>query len=711
MSKSSDWEQLLKKIGFEEVSKPDVLLENATSAFLHQHHEQFTDIQSKAVLPIYDGENALLISSTASGKTEAVCIPIAARISENRKDSLCIYVAPTKALLNDLYKRLSVPLHRLGIQLAVRHGDRSLSSTDQELSFLLTTPESLDILLCKDYPFLSKVKYVICDEIHQVFGTPRGLQLLFLLERLKKKAHRQQQRIALSATVGNPRTTAEWFQGENGSVRLFSAAAKRPINPELHWLDDRNSLRNVIQQSKAKKVLIFVNSRRMCDDLFLELRNFLPYEVFVHYSTLEREQRQYVESQFKASEFAVCIATTTLELGIDIGSIEAIILYEPPPTVINFVQRMGRGSRRRDKTWLIMTPKNNLELLQFCALTVLASEGVIEKIPPGQFYSVLIQQIFSSVAAKHHHQIHEGEIEEICRSFPWIQPEEISLLMERLSSRRYLRREPEWSIYQMGPALEPLYNKMEIFSNISKGASGIQVFHEGRSLASLPLRIPQVQLGAVILFAGRYWQIISVGEARINVRLASPVPSPIRPSYGKGGRNYMSSIVAEKIKTVTSGQENLSGFRLDRVTESRLRDLQVRIPAEHSEGRIFQVRSTSQYFYYTFAGGVENMILKLLFSQLGYDCQFVRRTQGIAVCSREPLDLAQIPDDENDIKKIIYDHWQSFLPLASAGPFFNLLPILLRRKEVLSQIDYGGTLSNVIVMRNKSVIPISCKLF
>jgi ATP-dependent Lhr-like helicase len=569
----------------------------------------------------------------------------------------------------------------------------------------------LDILLCKDYPFLSKVKFVICDEIHQVFGTPRGFQLLFLLERLKKKTDREQQRIALSATVGNPNTVGEWFQGGVAPVRVFSVATKRPIDPELHWIDNHHSLGNIIQQSKAKKVLVFVNSRRMCDDLFLELRNFLPYRIFVHYSTLEREQREYVESQFKASEFAICIATTTLELGIDIGSIESIILYEPPQSITSFLQRIGRGSRRTVKTWAIMTPKNNLELLQFCALTSLSSEGIVENTPPGQFYSVLIQQIFSSVAAKHHHRVHEREIEEICASFHWIKPEEITLLMQKLSSLGYLLYESKWSSYQMGPTLEALYNDAAIFSNISNGESGIQVFHQGRRLASLPLPVAQLRLGAVMVFAGRYWEITSVGEGRITVRLTNPVPFPVRPSYGKGGGNYMSSTIARRIKAVISGESNLSNFRFGRATENRLRTLHLGIPSEHFEEYIFQVRSTPKYFYYTFAGGLENRVLQTHFSKLGYQCQLMKNTEGIALSCGEPLDFSLIPDDEKEIKQVIHDHWQSFSQLASKGPFFNLLPVSLRRKEVLSQIDYGNVRSNVVEIRNRSVVPIPGKLF
>ena len=119
----------------------------------------------------------------------------------------------------------------------------------------------------------------------------------------------------------------------------------------------------------------------------------------------------------------------------------------------------------------------------------------------------------------------------------------------------------------------------------------------------------------------------------------------------------------------------------------------------------------ARWFIYFFAGGVENIILQLLFSKLGYECQLMRNAKGIALYSDEPLDFSLIPNDANKIKEIIHGHWQSFLPSVSVGPFFNLLPISLKRKEVLSQVDYGDTISNAIVMRNTSVIPISGRPF
>ena len=175
----------------------------------------------------------------------------------------------------------------------------------------------------------------------------------------------------------------------------------------------------------------------------------------------------------------------------------------------------------------------------------------------------------------------------------------------------------------------------------------------------------------------------------------------------------MSSIVAQKIKTVLSGRANLLDFSLDRATENRLKTLRVRIPSESFEGCILQTRHASKHFYYNFAGGLENRILQILFSKFGYSCQLMSNAEGIAIYSDDPLDFSLIPDDNVQIKEIIryHDHWNSFLPSARVGPFFGLLPPSLRKKEVLSQIDYGCTISNIIDMRNRRVISISDKLF
>lgn len=716
MTKDHAWKDTLVQGGIERRTGPPASLKRAVTAFLHQHYNQLREIQAKAIQPIYEGENAILISGTASGKTEAAVIPIASRILEGKKSSVCIYVSPTRALLNDLYRRLLAPLHQLGIELAIRHGDRPLTARDPGISVLLTTPESLDVLISRNYPFLERVGFIVCDEIHQVLGTPRGCQLLFLIKRLelaKPQPGVAPQRIALSATLGNPNEARVWFSAGNRGARVFSAGRQRPLAPEFHWINESSELRDLIKMSKAKKILVFVNSRRMCDNLFLELRNLLPYRVFIHYSTLTKQQREYVESQFKQSEFAVCVATSTLELGIDIGSIEAIILFEPPGSVTSLLQRVGRGSRRSGETWAIMTPSSNLDLLHFCALTSLAQEGLVEDIPPGHFFSAVVQQIFSHIAGKRNYRMHEQETIDLCGSFSWIEQDDVTSLLEQLCRLRYLRPEPEWSSYKMGANLVPLFNDSAIHSNIGDRESGIQVLHEGRLLATLPLPGNQVQLGATILYAGRFWKIVSVGDNRVTVRVTTPCNSPVRPRYGGMSGTSMSRLVAQRIKSLLFERKVID--ELDAVSIDRMAGLVSKIPADLCGEEILEYRHPTEagceYYYHTFAGGLENFVLQLVFSNNGYECQLMRNAAGIAIHSNMPLDFDVIPDSENSILEVVHGDWQRFRSLVTVGPFYELLPTALKRKEILSQVLYGSTVANVTRIKEAEVVTIPARLF
>lgn len=705
MNNSEDWREILKKEGFLEKKRSRILLDSTIAAFLHQHNQQLTNIQKKSIQSIYDNEDALLLSNTASGKTEAAVIPVAAKLAEDRKKSLCVYIAPTKALLNDLYKRFESPLHTLNLNLGIRHGDKPLSSADESLSFLLTTPESLDILLANDYPILSKTKHIICDEIHQIFGSPRGQQLIFLIDRLEKKVDRPIQRIAISATVGDQEKLALWFRGKEKSVRVFNVVNNRPIDAELHWIGKDKSLKDVIIEVNAQKILIFVNSRRQCDDLFLELANLPPYLVLVHYSTIEKRSREYVEKQFKRSNFVICIATTTLELGIDIGSIDAVILYEPPQSVSSFLQRIGRGSRRKGKTWVIMTPKNRFELLRFCALTSLAAEGRIENYPSGDFFSVFIQQIFSSIGAKHHHRMHFSEIEELGKFLPWVQIEDINHILKRLVGQNYLVHESDWASYQMGSALEPLFNDFAIFSNISTGGNGIQIIHEGHLLARIPLPLGSIRLGSVFVFAGRFWEVTSINETVLRVRPAKPTNSAIRPAYSRGGGSLIHKLVSNRIKEILAGLIDISGFFFDETSKRQIKSL-LRISNEKDVMNYIMVKTVgSEYCHYTFAGEVENIVLKFIFAGSGYNCQPLKMAKDLCLSSDRQLDFKVIPDDEDKFFELVKKNWHGLLPLINDSPFFGLLPKALKRKEVLSQFDFHDIFQNIIFLKNQEIIP------
>lgn len=702
---------LVTELGFERKPSFRAGLRQAISAFLGLHLEQRTPIQEQAIEVIYDGADALLISATASGKTEAAMVPIAARLLSDSDGSVALYIAPTRALLNDLHRRLEAPLYQLGLEARIRHGDRSLPANTSAIRVLFTTPESLDVLLSKNAPLLKQVKYVIADEIHQIFGTPRGDQLAFLLQRLEYFVGHRIQRLALSATVGNPDEIARWLCPQREPAQVLSAPGGRCISANFHWMRNLSTLRELLRNNECDKVLCFVNSRRRCDDVYLVLRDFQPYESFVHYSTLTKEQREYVERGYKSAQMAVCVATSTLELGIDIGSIQKVILVDAPTSVNSFLQRIGRGGRRGQSTHVIVTPQNLLALLQFATMLRLAEDGQVEARTAGYPHSVSIQQVFSILAGKRRLSIHPDELTEQFGAFSWLTPDRINTILDRLVDRGFLRREAGRRVYQVGFELEELIAKRQIFTNISGQDAGTPVFHSGRLLAYLPLRPGHIRHGNVILFAGRFWRISGISDHGLTVELVRPVPNPVRPVWGSRGTFATSSLLAQGMRDLLLSRPTLSNHQLDEECSHHLEMLYNRTADLQAVGNaVWQEHAGDRYVYYTFAGATENQILRLIFEENDLPCEPAAHAEGIALVSREPLDFDCLPDDAESVTAVVAAHWRRFTSWISTGPYFELLPPALRRDETVAQITNSTTLERVTGFAGASVVSVDLQL-
>jgi len=703
---------LVSELGFERKPPSRAGLQRAIGAFLGLHLEQRTPIQKQAIEVIYDGADVLLISATASGKTEAALVPIAARLISEPGRPLAVYIAPTRALLNDLYRRLEAPLHHLGLEARVRHGDRALPAKTRTIRILFTTPESLDVMLSKNAPLLKRTRYIILDEIHQLFGTPRGAQLVFLLPRLERFAGRRIQRLALSATVGDPSEVARWLCPNREPAKVIVAPGGRQIVAQFHWMSRVSLLRQLLSRSEHDKVLCFVNSRRRCDDVYLVLRDLQPFDSYVHYSSLIKEQREYVERGFKSAPMAVCVATSTLELGIDIGSIQKIVLVDAPSTVDSFLQRIGRGGRRGQYTYVTMTPRNLLELVQFVTMLILAENGEVEARTAGHPYSVAIQQIFSILAGKRRLNLHPDELIEQFEPLSWLAPEQIHAILDRLVNREFLRRDPGTRVYGVGPELEELIHRRQIFSNISGQSAGTPVFHSGRLLAYLPLKPNQIRHGNVILFAGRYWRLTGISDRGLTVDLADPVPNAVRPVWGSRGAYATSSLLAQGMRDLLLSQPNLSDHQLDPECTRQLAGLyDLTAGLQQVEDVVWCERTNDKYIYHTFAGAIENQFLRLIFADNGMPCEPVRQAEGVALESKGPLDFDCVPDDPDMVADTVAAHWRRFAGWISTGPYFEFLPPALRRAETLAQIAVPPVVSKVTDLSGASTAYVDLRLF
>ena len=364
-----------------------------------------------AVIPrILDGENLIVLAPTAGGKTEASCFPtISKMLSENWEGLSVLYICPIKALLNNLDVRLQKYFSLVGRRAALWHGDVKRGARKSILreppDLLLTTPESLEVMLISpnvdENSMFGNLRMVIVDEIHAFAGDDRGWHLLSVLERITKVAERDIQRVGLSATVGNPKEMVDWVAGSNPNKRGVylppDDGGHDDADVQLDYVGSIENASLVISRlHRGEKRLVFVDSRARAEKIGAELR-MREVTTFVTHSSLSHDQRKQAEEAFSTGNDCVIVATSVLELGVDVGDLDRVIQIDSPATVSSFLQRMGRTGRRSGskRNCLFLATKTST-LIQAAALIDLWKSGFVEPVEaPALPYHILSQQLMA----------------------------------------------------------------------------------------------------------------------------------------------------------------------------------------------------------------------------------------------------------------------------------------------------------------------------
>jgi len=408
------------------------------------------EVQRVVIPLVLAGCDVLACSPTASGKTEAVIAPMVANLLRSADDGIkLLAVAPTRALVNDLYERLDGPTRAVGWHCGRQTSDHA--DKRKEPQILITTPESFDSMLVRDGQWvdgelgghlLAKVEGVFIDEAHVLEHSARGRPCCMLVSRLRKlrdlglrRAWSQQEQLQVcsaSATVAEPDRLAKQILGEGGQACVcpgqremefclgqdqlaFYGADCFPIPSELYPVIPRASASDLDSIAKlvwgamgcsegapVRKLLIFVRSRQMCDELSAHLRAFFRARraIYVggHHASLSRDEREAAESAFSLGRDAVMVATTTLELGIDIGDVDLAVLVGPPPDTNSLLQRVGRAGRRVGKVRVLPIALSEMEARAFMSELEAAGRGALDSRPTGRRWSVFIQQAASMIA-------------------------------------------------------------------------------------------------------------------------------------------------------------------------------------------------------------------------------------------------------------------------------------------------------------------------
>jgi len=352
------------------------------------------------------GMDVLIVAPTGSGKTEAALLPLLGRLlSEGHGEGISLlYITPMRALNRDMLKRLQVWCARLGLTVDIRHGDTPQSQRTKQSAHppdvLVTTPETLQAVLpgrrMRDN--LSHLKAVVVDELHNLVESKRGVQLCVGLQRLRKVSPHFQL-VALSATVGTPEVAARFLFGE-GNHSIVKAEAPKEFTYAIEYPVPDPSSQSAAKQTYSApdlaarlsrinslidghtSTLIFVNSRTVAEMLGEKLGR-LRKDVGVHHGSLPREERERVEQAFKSGALKALVCTSTLELGIDVGSVDLVVQYMSPRQVTSLVQRVGRSGHTLGKTSKgVLVTVSADDILESSASILSASQGKIEPTRP-----------------------------------------------------------------------------------------------------------------------------------------------------------------------------------------------------------------------------------------------------------------------------------------------------------------------------------------
>lgn len=579
-------------------------------------------LQEQAVAPLVQGHHALLIAPTAGGKTEAAVLPVLSRmLSEEWRGLSVLYVCPIKALLNNLEPRLSALAGMVGRRVEVWHGDVSAGGKSRTQGdppdILLTTPESLEGIMLgsrRDHRWLlGRVRCVIVDELHAFAGDDRGWHLLALLERLRALGAPVEQRIGLSATVGDPAALLEWLAGHAGGTTTLVQVSAPPAESDIS-IDYAGNIANaailISRLHAGEKRLVFCDSRTKVEELALALRA-LEVDVFVSHAALSADIRRQAEQAFAERQNCVIVATSTLELGLDVGDLDRVIQIEAPGSVASFLQRLGRTGRRAGSCRnMLFIATSGEGLLQALAINRLFGEGYVEPVvPPPLPYHLLVQQLFALIFERGG-EVAEADFLALFDRTPGMAeavdagwPEIRAHLIEGgwlIGMGMQLTLGPKGEARFHGKGLAELCVSFDSPKAFAAMHGNVLVGHVD------PLSLAGKRDSPLVLaLGGRSWRVVSSDWSRARIHV---VPSEEKGiSRWLGAPRGVSRVLSQEVRNILADASPEDEPGLSRRARTKLAELQVEL-----EGTLRTIpfeRPDCGYVWWTYAGLAANLLL------------------------------------------------------------------------------------------------------
>jgi ATP-dependent Lhr-like helicase len=555
-----------------------------------QGWKDLRDIQERAVDPILAGRDVVLASATASGKTEAAFLPLLSRPVKNQGLRI-LYVSPLKALINDQARRLESLADAVGLTVTPWHGDIAASRKrrlrDAPAGILLITPESLEAMFVTHgsevSAFFGGLDYMVVDELHSFMATERGRQLQSLLHRVDLAVGHPVPRLGLSATLGDIGAAAAFLRPDAKEAKeacqiIESTSLRREVQLQIRGYlqtepEDADAgpepaeiVNDLYEIVRGGTHIVFTNARADVEQYVHLLkrraeRDGAPDEFWAHHGNLAKDVREDAEDALRSDRPSTVVATTTLELGIDVGSVDTIAQIGPPPSVSSMRQRLGRSGRRAGDPSVLRIyleeapvtvrtpPQDELResVVQSVAMVQLLIEGFNESPRGGALHlSTLVQQILSLAAQRGGFRANDAW-RALCGQGPFtaVTPEPFAELLRDLASHGLLMQTHDGTIV-LDSEGERLVNRYDFYAAFVT-SDEYRLVVGSHTLGTLPISRPLL-VGDLLLFAGQRWRVLEVRDAERVIELER-APGGRAPSFS-GGPALVDDTVRWRMKQV-----------------------------------------------------------------------------------------------------------------------------------------------------------------
>ena len=537
-----------------------VIDEQIKASFRDEGFQTLTKIQSMSIPVISRKRNCLLVAPTGSGKTEASIIPIFSLLEiERDKNSdftegnaiVVLYITPLRALNNDVHRRIINYANKRNLEAQIRHGDTTRTARQKLVKnpphILITTPESLGIILMQEKfkSYLKHLRWVIVDEVHELLGNERGTHLTVSLERLQEISTHDLVRIGLSATIGNLKDAGNFISGANRKCSILADNTIRKYDIEVKYL--KGSISNVAKfvlkylndNNVIGSVLLFTNTRDEAEYIGTTLRNQNDIPIEVHHGSLSRETREETETKLREGMTGIVVCTSSLELGLDIGSVELVIHYGSSKQVSKLVQRVGRSRHVNFKSakGLIIVNSGDDELESLSIIKRMQKRSIEVQNPHTNSLDVVTHHLVG-FAISASGPVNLEEVYQIIKSsypfkdLPFSDLEQCAVLLDSFriikydpKNKSYTRRIKSYKYYFENISTIPNIVRFEVIDVIRKKKIGNL---DQQFIGEFGER------GNVFVLKGTQWRIVSVDENKMQVNVEQIYGSPINVPHWVG---------------------------------------------------------------------------------------------------------------------------------------------------------------------------------